>query len=219
MDKSGNSDLLIPHGSVSGENVNLWSAFTSDRGYCTGANSYSLKLLRSRNNAKTDETARIHYYYDPSTNFLPNIDDGFFQPDHSFPLVTYRENMLIIAETQAKLGNKKKALDALNKVRQYNENTYGGIYEDLELKDFQPGGLYENTTILREIYDEAYLAYIGRIKGFNLVRRVNYPLDPTKASAETIPQRFLYSAQEINANPNVPDPIPGLFTATPINKD
>ena len=218
MAVDGSSDLLIPHGTVSGENVNLWSAFTSDRGWLTGENSYALGLMEGRENAKTDESGRIDFYYDSQEDLLPNTVDGAYQPDSPFPLVTYSENMLIIAEVEARRGNDQEALDALNAVRLYNQNTYGGTYEDLVLSDFTPGGDYANTTILQEVLDEAYLTYISRLEAFNLVRRVDYPLTPTSQAANSIPQRFLYSESEANANPNIPDPLPGLFEATDLNQ-
>ncbi|NGP77334.1 SusD/RagB family nutrient-binding outer membrane lipoprotein [Balneolaceae bacterium YR4-1] len=216
MVNDGSADLLIPHGTVSGENVNLWSAFKSDRGWMTGENSYALELLNNRNNTKTDESARSAFFYDPDDDFLPNSVDGAYQPDSPFPLATYTENMLIIAEVEARRDNDQQALNALNAVRQYNENTYGGNYDDLTLADFLVGGEYESTTILQEVLDEAYLTYISRLEAFNLIRRVDYPLAPVEGSE--IPQRFLYSEQEANANPNTPSPLPGLFEATAVNQ-
>jgi hypothetical protein len=218
MENDGSSDLLFLHGTVSGENVNLWSAFTSERGWMTGENSFALNLFESRSNSKTDETARINFFYNSDDDLLPNAEDGAYQPDSPFPLVTYTENMLIIAEVEARRGNNQQAFDALNAVRAYNEDTYGGTYEDLTQADFLPGGGYDDTTILQEVLDEAYLTYISRLEAFNLVRRVDYPLPLTSSSATTIPQRFLYSEAEANANPNIPDPLPGLFEATPVNQ-
>ena len=75
-------------------------------------------------------------------------------------------------------------------------------------------------TLLREILTERYLTFMGQINAFNDARRTNNALSmPVKsATAPSLPQRFLYPQSEINTNPNVPKPIPGLYEKTPVNK-
>jgi hypothetical protein len=107
-----------------------------------GADAFAPRLLdpaetTSRNNAKTNEEARLWYYYlpggganFPSIPYEPNVlvdfdwgndpaADGFFGATTSFPMVTYEENLLIRAEAFAKLGNTGEALGALNALRTY----------------------------------------------------------------------------------------------------
>ena len=72
---------------------------------------------------------------------------------------------------------------------------------------------------LREVLDEAYLSLISQIEAFNLVRRVDdYDFGITPNGDGQFPERFLYSEEELNANPNAPDPTPGLFDPTPVNQ-
>jgi hypothetical protein len=103
------------------------------------------------------------------------------------------------------------------------------MYAAYTTADFQAGGI-ENPThsiaadraLLREILEERYVTFIGQIEGFNDVRRtlketdVRVPVTPNKGTQ--FPQRFLYPQAEVSANKNVPNPFPGLFVATPVNK-
>ena len=222
MDDSGVDDLGIPHGTVTDENVNLWSAFTSDRGWFTGEGGRAVELLRERTNrgSDTDESGRLDFYFDTGTTELPlNNTDGAFEPDDTYPLVTFAENKLIIAEIQARQNNPGLALAALNDVRDFNEARYGGTFADLQESDFQSGGSLDETTVLREVLDEAYLSYFSQIEAFNLVRRVDdYDFGITPGGEGELPERFLYGEEELNGNPNAPDPAPGLFEPTPVNQ-
>jgi hypothetical protein len=173
-DPSGN--MMAPHGAVYLQSFNLFYSFTTyDRPGYMGANSYAPRLLdpateESRNNAKTNEEARLNYYYYPggglnfgSIDYEPNVlseaegwgageeYDGFFGAAESFPLVTYEENTLIRAEALAKSNNFNGALDALNELRQYfddggywsegYEDDYESNYEQFLALDFAPGGI------------------------------------------------------------------------------
>lgn len=213
-ESNGRGDLKILHGTVVNEDVNLWSAFTSDRAWLFAEGGYALALLEGRGNSKTDESDRISNLFVAGLKF-PNIRSGAFQPNSPFPLVTYVENQLIRAEALARLGNDSEALEALNRARESNQRTYGGTYAALTAQDFDSGE-YSGTTLQQEILDETYLAYIASIEAFNFVRRVDYPLKP--ATGNSIPQRFLYANSELNANSNAPSPIPGLMDPTPVNQ-
>jgi hypothetical protein len=102
------------------------------------------------------------------------------------------------------------------------------LYEAYVAEDFNSGGL-ENTTgltaddaLLKEILEERYVTFFGQIEGFNDVRRtkgetsVKVAVPPNTGTA--IPERFLYPQSELDRNANVPNPIPGLFEATDVNK-
>jgi starch-binding outer membrane protein, SusD/RagB family len=167
------NNMLAPHGSSYQQNFNLYYSFTTyDRPGYMAADAFAPRLmdpeeLASRNNAKTNEEARLWYYYlkggfgnfgpiayEP--NVLVDFDwgnpasaNGFFGATTSFPLVTYEENLLIRAEAFAKLSNFTEALATLNTLRAYF-NTGGHLPAGYLNGDFaeywevdQPANLYE----------------------------------------------------------------------------
>lgn len=219
----GSGDALMPHGQQQARNQNLYYAFTvvERSGYLAADRSHSRDMLNNGNNSKTDETARVEYFYD-GTDL--NNTDGFAAASESFPLVTYLENQMIIAEAEAAKGTAtgdQNAIEALNNSRDYLDNKFGtDNYDDLLLTDFQAGGAYENTTIPQHVRNWTYLGLIGQIEGFNFVRRIDYNVDGLSAvQGSEFPQRFLYPQDERNTNgDNLPDPVPGLFDPTPVNQ-
>ena len=68
---------------------------------------------------------------------------------------------------------------------------------------------------------ERYVTLFGQLEVFNDIRRtqgeliVRVPVLPNTGSQ--LPQRFLYSQDEINTNTSVPNPIPELFDPTEVN--
>ncbi len=140
---SADGNMIAPHGSAYLQNFNLYYSFTTyDRPGYMAANAYAPALLDAskpgnRNNDKTNEEARLWYYYLPggggnftSADYEPNVNSGdfsnanaantgFFGADSPFPMVTYEENLLIRAEAFAKTGAPADALDALNELRAY----------------------------------------------------------------------------------------------------
>jgi len=138
-----------------------------------GANGVAAPLMDpfnpdSRNNAKTDESSRFNYFflnnYDGTYNInsvwsvdyeTPEGWDGLFGAVTSFPLVTFEENALILAEAHIKQGNATDAIDALNTLRAYLDSGAGF-----------PEGYNDNPTLLVE--DEDDLANTHRDPGFFL---------------------------------------------------
>jgi len=144
---SANGNIMAPHGSAYLQTFNLYYSFlTYDRSGYMAANCYAPKLLDSsvpgsRNNAKTDETARLNYLYYPGSglNFAatpgtyePNVQcdfdwgnptnqNGFFGGTTAFPILTFQENTLILAEAYMKQSTPDpvSALAALNSLRAY----------------------------------------------------------------------------------------------------
>jgi hypothetical protein len=177
-------------------------------------------------------------YYEPNAYCL--FDGwgatGMFGGDTSFPLVTFEENTLILAEASARTGNATAALTNLNKHRAYmNSGGYLSadwgtpVYEAYTAADFQAGGIENKApsigtdrALLREILEERYVTFIGQIEGFNDVRRtfketdVRVPVTPNKGTQ--FPQRFIYAQGEVSANKNLPNPLPSVFEPTPVNK-
>ncbi|HZY81884.1 MAG TPA: SusD/RagB family nutrient-binding outer membrane lipoprotein [Cyclobacteriaceae bacterium] len=169
------SNMMAPHGPVYLQSFNLYYSFTTyDRPGYMGADSYAPKLMdpaeaESRNNDKTNEEARLNYYYFPGgglnfasiayePNVLADFDwgsgegyDGFFGGVTSFPLVTYEENTLIRAEALAKSGDFTGALASLNELRAYYDaggywsagynDDFEHLYEAYDAGDFAPGGI------------------------------------------------------------------------------
>ena len=200
-------DMLAKHGGTYQLDMNLYNSFVDqDRGgYLTGASAFAPALLQTRG-----ETARLNALYKdaPGNNAVLNVE-GFFGPSASFPLVTYSENQLILAEANLKkvpLDN-SAALVALNNHRGYLNTIYGG-YVNLMSAD------------LNEILKERYITFIGQIEQFNDVRRTKNALgiSPTVNTTTVLPQRFLYPQNELNTNSNTPPVSVGdLFKPTPVN--
>lgn len=219
----GSGDMLVPHGEQQARNQNLYYAFTvvERSGYLRADRAHARQMLEDGNNSKTDESARYEYYYtDDDVGASLNNTDGFAAATESFPLVTFMENQMIIAEVEAAGGNDQNAIDALNSTREYLNNKFGADnYDDLLLTDFQVGGAYEDTSLEQHVRNWTYLGLIGQIEGFNFVRRIDYNVDGlTPTQGDQFPQRFIYPQDERNTNPdNVPSPAPGTFDPTPVN--
>jgi len=207
--------------------------FGERAGYLSATDAYAPKLLdpkqkgklaANRNNAKTDETERFNFFYTPAapttpTDYSLNEGEGFSAPDAGFPLVTYSETQLILAEANLRIGaaNSADALAALNKHRAALTQQFPkGKYDPYTLLDILGGA----SGLLTEILTEKYVTLIGQIEAFNDARRTKNAIGiPVKGStAKTLPQRFLYPQSEINTNPNVPNPLPGLYDPTPANR-
>jgi hypothetical protein len=268
---SPSQDLLAPHGSSYLQNYNIYYSFlTYDRpGYMTADGALAPTLLdpsseRYRGDAKTDETGRFYWYYYPEglnsnvTSYDINVlssaetgfswgvasdgsEDGFFAADASFPIVTFAENQLILAEALLRNGDPTGALGALNSWRAVLNTGYrisaawqeeGLLYEPYDMSDFSPGGIQnpdgipENDALYREIIEEKYISLLGQLEVFNDMRRMGYGtfaseenwqvLGITPNSGSQIPQRFLIPQTEINSNTSTPKPPPGLFEKTQV---
>ncbi|MBS1680369.1 MAG: SusD/RagB family nutrient-binding outer membrane lipoprotein [Bacteroidetes bacterium] len=246
-------NLMATHGESYLNTFNMYYSFmTYDRSGYMAANSYAPALLdntkpNNRNNANTDETARLNYYYYPGggLNFIagavayePNVlcdfdwgnptnQNGFFGGTTSFPIVTYQENQLILAESYAKTADPANALISLNALRAYYNTgahvnsgyvALGNKYLPYLYSDFASGGMEnadgiaQDQALLREILEERYVTFIGQIEGYNDMRRTGNFLKLPYATGKTdFPRRFLYSQIEINTNPNVPKTNVGLY--------
>jgi hypothetical protein len=168
------NNMMAPHGDAYLQTFNLYYSFDQyDRPGYMGANGVAAPLMDpfnpdSRNNAKTNEASRFNYFflnnYDGSYNInttwsvdwgTPAEWDGFFGAVTSFPLVTFEENALILAEANMKQDKAQEALDALNTLRDY-----------LNSGDAFPAGYNTNPTA--QIEDEDDLASTHMDPGFYL---------------------------------------------------
>ena len=239
-------DALIPHGTSQGLNTNQnYDFFRVSRAGDTGfEGTYLLPLLNARinsTNTKTNETALYNHYVKvgiTATGSLdPNTTDGAFVADAPHPIITFYENQLIIAECEARLGNNNPTLIALNKVRAALANGYlngktfsatNRRYDPYTLSDFGNAGIANPTNantvqlaMLYEIICQRYIVFLMQYEAFNDYRRLSTALPvvqlPITLNVGTRkPQRFIYPQQEINSNPNVPQPVPDQFSKVAI---
>jgi hypothetical protein len=228
---TANGDWFFEHNgerypnNIGGSQNIYWDFCVWNRdGYMNAADAYLVPLMDGRNDARL-----YHYYVPPgwwSGNWDPHHWDmsryGFpatpiFGAGEDFPVITYYETQLIIAESEL-LANTDaaSALTALNNVRAYWDNRMGaGSFPPYTAADFAT-----NADLLMEILTEKYISCYGQIEAFNDIRRTdNYIGVPIKdgATATKIPERFLYPQSELNSNSNVPT-IQDIFVPTEVNK-
>ncbi len=202
------NDLMADHSQATPGAWNLYYDFLdwNRAGYMTASGSHMEALLdtgsaKSRNNAKTDELSRYDNYFlvDYYTPLDPNIDGGIFSATNNFPIVSYIENELILAECYARGGDFPNALVHLNNVRSSNAATYGGQYDAYDLTDFA-----SPADGIKEILTEKYVSLYGQIEPWCDVRRTKNTIGVTPYTGTQLPQRFLVPQDEINANKNAP---------------
>ena len=246
---SASGDMRFIPGEAAQEDDNLfWMILEGSRGGDIGNDdgvtpSYLLELLdpansSSRNNAKTDETARRGFYFvNPASG---SDNDGIIEKMQPQNMVTFFENKLIMAEAAARGGNLASGLTHLNEVRAWlndggnlNDNYIGQAhrYDPYVESDFNAGGIenVDNITplnaFLREVIEERYVSGFGMHMPYNDARRlrksdsaiavpyVMYNSDNTRK-----PERMPYATNELNSNSNAPSEDPGIFTKTQVNQ-
>ncbi len=203
--------------------------------------SYLLRMMSdtaiiSRNHGKTKEAARLSFYILQDSD--ADANQGIGAATQAMPLITYAENQLILAETGTRTQGFEVGLQYLNDVRAWlnNGNAFTQVdataeltYLPLDEDDFEEDGLENKDGIeveralLREILEERYVSGFGTWMPFNDARRlrdleadvaVPFPVHPNGGAC--FPQRFLYSANELDANGNAPSE-PGLCSKTEVN--
>jgi hypothetical protein len=250
-------DLTAKHGDSYNLDFNIYYSFlVYDRpGYMGASDSYAARMIDptnaaasyNKNNAKTDESDRFAYIfygsledgYDLNVSGYDYDDgepDGMFSNRASFPIVTYRENQLILAETALRLGDAGAALDYLNDYRAYLDAggylnpdyvTGTGHYLPYDNADFanggiaNPDGLSSDDALYKEIIKEKYISLLSTMDVFVDLHRKGFGsfsgkqnwevLGLTPNTGSVIPQRFLIAQVEVNSNTSTPRPSPGLF--------
>ncbi len=239
------NNFMAPHYETNRSAFNLYFQFLSldRRNWIDATGMFGVNILNptkagNRSNSKTVERARWSYFYNSASNLNFTVN-GFFGQNTYFPLATYAENLLILAEADARLNGFAAGLSRLNNYRAYmNTGAYinstylisGNFkYEPYVAADFLAGGIEnagtsiaQDRALLREILEERYITMIGQIEGFNDLRRtfkesdikVKVPLN----FGTSFPQRFIYPQVEIDINKSIPTVLPSLFDVTPINK-
>ena len=189
----------------------------------------------------------FQYGAESANGLDPNTADGMFIANAPHPWLTFYENQLILAEALARQSLSAVAdagaINALNSVRQglltgtINGLTsgYGGLqYDDYLAADFVPGGIANpisgpnagKTTqqaLLYEIAAEKFVVLLAQYEVFNELRRLQVATPVVSLgipifNGTKLPARFIYPQNEINANPNTPNPAPDQFTKLPIFK-
>ncbi len=237
----------IPRGDpnvAEGDKNLFWEILEGSRAGDIGTlNSYLIQLVDpastlSRNNSKTDETARHGYYQIDESGGSPNT--GIIEQFEPQNLVSFAENALILAEAGARTQGVSTGLNHLNDLRSWL-NTGGGVnanfqgeaflYDAYEVADFDSGGIENQDGIaadrafLREVIEERYVSGFGTFMPFNDSRRLR-ATDSDIAVAYFLvdgpdgpyPERMPYSDDELNANSNAPDEDPGIFAKTEVNE-
>ncbi|SMD35958.1 Starch-binding associating with outer membrane [Reichenbachiella faecimaris] len=193
-------------------------------------------ITNYRGNAKTNETARFNFLFQVnSAGVQPNTGDGWASQTASAPLITYEENLLILAEAGLRSAGFATGLTHLNDFRIFMAS--GGYMTNADLAqiqydiyvtaDFQAGGMENidglsvDNALLREVLEERYVTLFGQIEGFSDTRRtlgesaVRVPVVPNEGT--DLPGRFIYPQSEIDRNSSTPNPLPGLFDPTTVN--
>ena len=178
-----------------------------------------------RGNDKTDETERFNYIYTGGAGAYDLNYSGKWGASTSFPLATAVENYLVLAECAWRTDDMPAALDNLNAARGTLAAKFPtGKYEAYEMADFDADGMAGSAgktteeSLLYEIMEEKYASLAGQIEVFNDLRRTDNFLGLLPVQGNAFPQRYLVPQVEIDANVNVPSPIPGLFDPTPANQ-
>ncbi len=246
------NSLYAPHGNTASVNQNSYYSFlaVTRTGDINAAGAYNVSLLnptsaKYRGNSKTIETARFKFYYlengvNSPGKVEPNTSGtvGFFAQTASFPLVTFQENILTLAESALRSGKGfAVALDHLNKYRAFLSTggyinssflTAGAYkYDAYVAADFAAGGIENadgisaDNALLREILQERYVSFYGQHLGWNDERRtraeaVGIKLTPNNGTQ--LPWRFIYPQNELNSNSSAPKPVPATFEPLPIYK-
>lgn len=207
-------------------------------GYWGFTGSYLDDLLgKGRNNAKTQENARLAYYRFDGASATNN--KGIAAINTPMVLVGFEENQLILAETAVRAGKTADGLAQLNKLRAYLAGGKAFLklnaadplkYDAYVLADFEKGGM-ENAdgipterALLREIIEERYVSGFTGLLAFDDLRRLGSKekdiavLPPYNSpTIKQYPQRFIVAQSELSANQNAPKD-PGIFSVTEVNK-
>lgn len=248
ISSAANSLLYTPRGDASqaeGDKNLFWMILAGSRtGDIGTGNSHLMQLLDagsgiSRNNAKTDETARFNYYTIDEGSATGNL--GVIEQFEPQPLISYEENLLILAEAGARTVDFATGLGHLNSLRQYMNSTGGRInatfagdpftYADYVAADFQAGGMEnadnidQTRALLREIVEERYVSGFLTWMPFNDARRlrkddsdISVAIPFNTASQTQHPERMPYGEDELFANGNGPGSDPGIFQVTKVNQ-
>ena len=239
-----NSMVFVPYdGVTSPESKNTIYSRLFDGGFRIGVvpddthPSYLLELLGLRSNAKTNEEARTQYYTIDHNNTDGNTGIAAqFEPQ---PLISYQENVLILAEAGARSQDFSIGLDHLNTLRSvlgsgvlFNSSveSLSMVYDAYVAADFEAGGienedgsLTAERALLREIVEERYLTGFMSFMPFDDTRRLQkddsdiaVPFGLNTPTQTVNVERLIYPNDELESNTSSPAE-PGAYEATEVN--
>jgi hypothetical protein len=226
---SGMDDLMFLHGTAYNGDMDLWYSFGvwSRSGYMDASGSFVVSMLRNRHaDGKSSDTDRLAHYFDPSGNDLNYSTGGAYDVSASYPGFRASETLILLAEAYARLGQTSPAIAALNDVRSYNNAAFGDTSKPFVESDFP-----SPAALLQAVLNEEYLCLMHQMEVFSFLRRIDYriayrdtvgtlhSLQPKQGTR--FPYRFVYSVDELTANPNKPIEAVGVldqFTRTWANR-
>jgi len=212
------NDLVSQHG-TSLDNRNLFYQFAIDerQDYLVATDAHSVNLLNGTTERALEtpgSSAMFDSYFlvDGQRVLLNTNNGGRFSQTSAMKIASYVENQLILAEAKYKTGDESGALQHLNNVR-------ADLRVQYDAADGFPDSDASGATLLKQILEEKYLVLIGELVTFHDLRRtrnfIGVPNKPTGSTgASDFPQRFLYPQEEVDANDNIPSPLPEFFDVT-----
>jgi starch-binding outer membrane protein, SusD/RagB family len=196
--KKGN-DYVAFHSDTPAES-NLWYQFqVIDRSGYMLAGEALVDTLKNRGDPRLSEYyakngAGQYVGSKPGENLdatASDLSETRLDPAFMQPLVTWRENQLIIAEAAFKTGDEVSALAALNAVK-----------ADVGV----PQVVLTGAALYAEIMTEKWIEDFQKIEVFQDYNRSCLPVLIPAPGKGPIPGRVIYPDVERNSNPNIPDP-------------
>lgn len=193
--KKGN-DYLAFHSSLPAES-NQWYQFqVVDRSGYMLAGEALVDTLKNRNDPRLAQyfagvPAFVGSMPGQNNEGATDLSNARLDPAFPQPLVTWRENQLIIAEAASKTGDDATALTALNAVN-----------ADVGLSPSVLAG----AALYAEIMTQKWIEDFQKIEVFQDYNRSCLPKLIPAPGKTAIPGRFLYPTIERNSNPNIPLP-------------
>jgi hypothetical protein len=202
--QSAAGDLNEYHSGASGEENIWWQFIARDRDSYMRPGKFLVDLMNSRNDPRRAEYFQLNasgQYGGAApgqglSGAISNLGLTRLDPAYHQPIVTYLENLAIIAEAAYRTNNIGLARQALDAIRA----EYGGS---------AVGAGLSGTALLTTILEEKYIALFQNYEVYNDWKRTCYPnLTPaTNAYGGNIPARFTYPIAERTSNPdNIPVP-------------
>ncbi len=196
------------HSETDGEDNCWYQLEAGSRAGNVSAGKFLVELLKTRN----DPRLQIYYDTDADTNYTGsdpgdgNSGAGFLNPvtygskAWSSEFISWEEMQFIIAECQYAGGDGPGALTTLDGIMAGIEGKFS-----ITLPRYSGTGL-TGTQVLEAVMMEKYIAMFLNMVVWSDWKRTGYPVFTMTYSDRPVPRRFLYSIQERNSNPNIPDP-------------
>jgi hypothetical protein len=199
---SSDGDYIVPFtGGLQGES-NPWYQFMNANGG-TGRDGDIIATSDTHLYSLLDDLGdpRLNEYYDLSNKEAGYLSD--FRGGAAFPqpIVTYNENLLIMAEAQYHTGDEPGALITLNAEREA-WGTATPWHRAIALDPASASG----SALLEAIMTEKYITLFQNVEAWNDYKRTCIPALVPVNGASVIPGRLPYGITERQTNSNVPDP-------------